>query len=76
VAPIAAARRRGPPGRPLELRDDAALEGAVAEHPIGVVDGDLLDHGALHQDAGDVADEHDPLAHEPDRERRRGLVAR
>ena len=58
----------------LELRDDAALEGAVAEHPVGVVDGDVLDHGALHQHAGDVADEDDPLGSEPDRERGCGLV--
>ena len=75
VAPIAARTppRVGEDGR-VELGDDAALEGAVAEHPVGVVDGDVLDHGALHQDAGDVADEHDPLGAEPDRERGRGLV--
>ena len=58
----------------LELRHDAALERAVAQHPVGLVDGDVLDHNASHQHARDVTDEHDPFGTEADCERRRSLV--
>ena len=47
---------------------------SVAEHPVGGLDVDLPHHRAVHEHAGNVADEDDPLGAEADGERGGGLV--
>ena len=75
---VGADRRLDPAARGADgghqLRDDAALENAVAEPRLRVIGREHARDGAVEKDARDVADEEDPLRAESDRERRGGLV--